>query len=56
MSCDEKGIQYEWESNNNIIKNGYKSRSRPKNRWMDCVKNDMSKKGVNTEMTADRRL
>uniref|UniRef100_A0A2A4JJS9 Uncharacterized protein n=1 Tax=Heliothis virescens TaxID=7102 RepID=A0A2A4JJS9_HELVI len=33
---------------------GLRGRGRPKKRWMDCVKDDMSKKGVNVSMTSDR--
>ncbi|CAB3222369.1 unnamed protein product [Arctia plantaginis] len=33
---------------------GYKRRGRPKKRWMDCVREDMASKGVNSEMTHDR--
>jgi hypothetical protein len=29
--------------------------SRPRNRWMDSVKDDMKMKGVRIEMTSDRR-
>jgi hypothetical protein len=34
---------------------GHPSRGQPRKRWMDCVKNDMKIKGVNMEMTSDRR-
>jgi hypothetical protein len=34
---------------------GHPSRGRPKKRWMNCVKGDMTIKGVNMEMTSDRR-
>jgi hypothetical protein len=34
---------------------GHPSRLLPKKRWMDCVKYDMRIKGVNMEMTSDRR-
>jgi hypothetical protein len=37
------------------VRDGLPSRSRPKKRWMDCVRNDMRIKGVNMEMTSDRR-
>ena len=33
---------------------GYKSRRRPKKRWMECVNDDMVRKGVTTEMTTNR--
>jgi hypothetical protein len=34
---------------------GHPSRSRPKKRWMDCVKDHMRIKGVSMEVTSDRR-
>lgn len=34
---------------------GYRRRDRPKKRWMDCVKNDLSKKNINTQITTDRK-
>jgi hypothetical protein len=34
---------------------GHPRRSRPKKRWMDCVKDDMRIKRVSMEMTSDRR-
>lgn len=38
----------------NLNVEGYRGRGRPKKRWMDCVRKDMSVKGVSVEMTADR--
>ncbi|XP_075976494.1 uncharacterized protein LOC142976812 [Anticarsia gemmatalis] len=38
----------------NMNVSGHVSRGRPKKRWMDCVKEDMNKKGVSTELTAER--
>lgn len=35
--------------------NRYVGRGRFEKRWMDCVRDDMSKKGVTLEMRADRR-
>ncbi|XP_063899138.1 uncharacterized protein LOC135119170 [Helicoverpa armigera] len=35
---------------------GYKGRGRPKKRWMDCVKDDMARKNVISEMTSDREV
>ncbi|XP_062527382.1 androgen-induced gene 1 protein isoform X2 [Bombyx mori] len=35
---------------------GYRGRGRPKKKWMDCVKNDMGKRGVSEEMVYDRRV
>ena len=35
---------------------GYKSRERPKKRWMDCVKDDMARKEVTAEMTSNREV
>lgn len=35
-----------------INKDGYRSRGSPKKRWMNCLKDDMSKE-VSAEMTAD---
>jgi hypothetical protein len=35
--------------------NEYISRSRPKKRWMDCVKDNMSINEVRMEMTSDKR-
>lgn len=40
MSCNKKSILYECG----------------KKRWMSCVKDDMSKRGVSAEMTAGRSL
>jgi hypothetical protein len=34
---------------------GHPSRGRPKKRLMDCVKHDIKIKGLNMEMTIDRR-
>jgi hypothetical protein len=39
----------------NMNVDGQPSRGRPKKRWMDYVKDDMRIKGVNMEMTSDRR-
>ena len=33
---------------------GFKTRGRPKKRWMDYGKHDMNAKKVNSEMTFDR--
>lgn len=33
---------------------GYKSRERPKRKWMDCLKEDLARQGVNIELTSDR--
>lgn len=38
----------------NLNVDGYVGRGRPKKRWMDCVKDDMCRKDVSAEMTADR--
>jgi hypothetical protein len=38
----------------NMNVNGHPSRSRPKKRWMGCVKDDMRIKGVSIEMTSNR--
>ena len=35
---------------------GYRGRGRPKKKWMDCVKDDMGKRGVSEEMVYDRRV
>jgi hypothetical protein len=34
---------------------GHPSRGRPKNRWMNCMKDDMRIKGMSMEITSDRR-
>jgi hypothetical protein len=34
---------------------GHPRRGRPMKRWMDCVNDDMRRKGVSMEMTSDRR-
>ena len=39
-----------------ITVDGYKSSKRPKNRWMDCVKDDMARKGMATEVTTYREI
>lgn len=33
---------------------GYRGRGRPKKKWMNCLKDDMCKKGVSEEMVYDR--
>lgn len=33
----------------------YRNTGRPKKLWMDCVRNYICIKGVNTEMTTDRK-
>jgi hypothetical protein len=38
-----------------VTEEGYPSRGRPKNRLMDCVKDDMRIKGMSVEMTSDGR-
>lgn len=40
----------------NMNFDGWKGRGRPKKRWMDCVKKDMSEKGVNDLVTSDRKV
>lgn len=39
----------------NMNVDGYRSRGRPKKRWMDCVKDDMCRNGVSTDMAEDRK-
>lgn len=39
-----------------MIVEGLVCRHRPKNRWMDWLKNDMNKKEVTTEMMVDRNV
>lgn len=35
--------------------NVYRRRGRPKNRWMEYVKDEIRRKGVSADMTADRK-
>ena len=36
--------------------NGYKSRGRPKKRWMDCVKDDMPRIEESDKKTSNREV
>lgn len=35
--------------------NGCRSREQPKKKWIDCVKEDVARNGVSSELTSDRR-